>query len=102
MYFYGDGVGKNLEQAVTWMRKAAEQGYAKAQHQLGVYYRDGIGIPVDPVIAYAWFSAAVNHGFDKAEANLKDIEKNIGAEDLIKAKIIADQYTNDYKIEESK
>lgn len=29
-YRCGDGVEKNLEEAIKWYRKAAEQGYAKA------------------------------------------------------------------------
>ena len=31
-YFNGDGVEKDLAQAVVWFRKAADQGYASAQN----------------------------------------------------------------------
>lgn len=34
-YDRGNGVTKNAEEAVKWYRKAAEQGYAKAQDSLG-------------------------------------------------------------------
>jgi len=97
MYFYGDGVGKNLEQSVLWMRKSAEQGYGKAQNQLGVYYRDGIGVTANPVEAYAWFSAAMNHGFDKATTNLNELEKTMKPDDLTKAKALGQQYSDQYK-----
>ena len=34
----GEGVPKNDAEAVTWYRKAAEQGYANAQFNLGYMY----------------------------------------------------------------
>jgi len=97
MYFYGDGVGKSLEQSVYWMQKAAEQGYGKAQNQLGIYYRDGIGVAADPVKAYAWFTAAKNNGFEKATSNASDLEKSMNPEDLSKARTLGQQYTDNYK-----
>ena len=36
MYYFGRGVPKDYTQAVSWYRKAAQQGYAKAQYNLGV------------------------------------------------------------------
>ncbi len=36
MYANGQGVPKDEKQAVVWYRKAAEQGYADAQHNLGL------------------------------------------------------------------
>lgn len=38
MYRHGEGVSKDMAQAVTWYRKAAEQGHASAQFNLGVMY----------------------------------------------------------------
>ena len=35
-YEMGHGVPKNNKEAVMWFRKAAEQGYARAQYKLGV------------------------------------------------------------------
>ena len=34
-YFNGDGVREDKTEAVIWFRKAAEQGLAKAQYNLG-------------------------------------------------------------------
>ena len=47
MYAKGRGVLKNDATAVGWFRKAAEQGYAKAQYNLGVMYYNGVrlGVP---------------------------------------------------------
>ena len=41
-------------EAVKWFRKAAEQGDASAQYNLGVMYANGEGVPEDYVKAYAW------------------------------------------------
>lgn len=45
MYGQGQGVEKNEATAYYWFRKAAEQGYAKSQYNLGQYYEYGRGIP---------------------------------------------------------
>ena len=49
--------GRVLE-AVGWWRKAAEQGYAKAQFNLGIMYGNGRGVPQDYVEAHMWFNLA--------------------------------------------
>lgn len=40
--------------AAKWLRKAAEQGHAKAQYFLYTLYRDGMGVTKDPVEASKW------------------------------------------------
>lgn len=37
-YFEGIGVTKDYNKAIEWYKEAAEQGYAIAQYNLGVYY----------------------------------------------------------------
>ena len=37
------GVEKNEVEALKWYRKAAEQGYAEAQYDLGFMYANGLG-----------------------------------------------------------
>ena len=34
MYEDGDGIAKNIDQAIFWYKKAVEQGYQKAQSRL--------------------------------------------------------------------
>ena len=40
-YFNGNGVEKDLAEAVKWYRKAAEQGLKEAQYQLAQCYENG-------------------------------------------------------------
>ena len=48
----------------------AEQGEAKAQHNLGVMYRIGHGVPQDYKAALKWFRLAAEQGLAKAQGNL--------------------------------
>ncbi|MDB4809753.1 sel1 repeat family protein [bacterium] len=59
-------------EALRLYRLAAEQGVAKAQHNLGVMYAKGEGVPQDYVEAYAWFSVAAAGGYADA-ANNRDV-----------------------------
>lgn len=45
MYYTGEGVPQNYEEAVKWYRLAADQGNPAAQNNLGQIYRDGYGCP---------------------------------------------------------
>ena len=48
----------NYAEAAEWYRRAAEQGYAEAQHKLGMHYAEGWGVPRNYVLAYMWLSLA--------------------------------------------
>ncbi len=43
MYYFGDGVEKDDQQAFKWLQKAAEQGHTKAQTILGGMHFTGQG-----------------------------------------------------------
>ena len=49
-------------EGVVWLRKAAVQGYADAQVQLGVCYQQGLGVEKDLPQALAWFRRAADQG----------------------------------------
>ena len=57
-------------QAAEWYHKAATQGHAKAQTNLGVYYQLGLGVPKDITQALAWFRKAADQGYAEAQTNL--------------------------------
>lgn len=46
-------------QAAGWYRKAADQGYPKAQYSLGISYCWHEGVPQDYVQAYMWVDLAI-------------------------------------------
>jgi localization factor PodJL len=58
-------------QAAQWFRRAAEQGYAKAQNNLGVMYEHGRGVPQDSIQAHLWYNlaaASLPPGSDREKA----------------------------------
>ena len=61
---------RDAAQAVAWYRKAAEQGDAVAQNNLGVSYAKGEGVPRDAAQAVAWFRKAAEQGNAVAQKNL--------------------------------
>ena len=71
MYDEGRGVAKDDAEAVKWYRKAAEQGYASAQHNLGVCYADGEGVEKDEDEAVKWLRRAAEQGESAAKEALK-------------------------------
>ena len=58
MFYAGEGVPQDDAEAAKWYRQAAERGYARAQHNLGLLYELGRGVPQDFVQAYVWFGLA--------------------------------------------
>jgi len=53
--------------AAHWLSKAAEQGDARAQLDMGLLALNGQGMPRDPQAAAAWVSAAANQGLPAAQ-----------------------------------
>ena len=49
MYYIGQDVPQDADEAVKWWRKAAEQGNADAQALLGLMYFSGQDVPQDAV-----------------------------------------------------
>ena len=57
-------------EALKWYRKAAEQGYASAQHNLGNSYSKGEGVTQDYAEAVKWYRKAAEQGYARAQYNL--------------------------------
>jgi hypothetical protein len=89
MYDSGNGVPEDDAEAVKWYRKAAEQGYADAQFNLGLTYADGEGVPEDDVTAYAWFSVAAASGDDGGRKNRDIIKRKLTPSQLDRGQVMA-------------
>ena len=59
---------------LTLLRKAADQGNAKAQFTLGEMYDAGRGVPQNNFQAYVWFSRAVRAGNAEAKARVEKVK----------------------------
>ena len=69
-YSEGDGVEKDLEQAVRCFRKAADAGYAPAQFVMAACFHTGYGVDEDPAQAAEWYRKAAEQGHAEAQFNL--------------------------------
>ena len=61
------GVPQDDAQAAYWYRKAAEQGDAVAQNNLGGLYAHGQGVPQDYAQAAVWYRKAAEQGYAVAQ-----------------------------------
>jgi localization factor PodJL len=66
----GRGVPANMELAVQWLERAANQGLAPAQYRLGSLYEKGQGVKKDLEKARTLYLAAADKGNAKAVHNL--------------------------------
>ena len=58
-----NGVEKNVEKGLEWLKRAAEHGYSEAQNDLGSIYRDGTnGVKKDVEESLKWFRIAERQG----------------------------------------
>jgi TPR repeat protein len=69
LYNKGGAVPRNDKIAATWFEKAANQGNAEAQYQLGNLYENS-QLPKDYKAAANWYHKAAQQGSAKAQARL--------------------------------
>ena len=94
MYRLGCGVQRDYDEAARWFRKAAEQGDAEAQYNLGFMYETGRGGRKDLVQAYMWFDLAGR----SAETTPAHQGYAIQYRDSIASKMTPDQIANAKKL----
>jgi TPR repeat protein len=93
MYDGGRGVPQDYSAALSWYRKAAEQGNAAAENNLGPLYAYGRGVPQDYVQAYMWFQLAASHFPEK-----ENRERAIKNRDIIAAEMTPAQIADAQKL----
>jgi len=75
MYYHGEGVPKNLDEALHWFHLAAEQNDADAQYNLGFMYGKGEGTKKDQRQSLEWFQKAAAQGHAGAREILEKMFK---------------------------
>jgi hypothetical protein len=86
----GDGDGR--------YRRAAEQGHAPAQDNLGRLYLKGRGVKKDYALAYMWLELAISNGRKSAAKYLNQVVKTMTQEQISNARMLARTCAvNDYK-----
>ncbi len=70
IYFNGQGVTKNFQEARKWYQASAEGGVAESQTQLAIMMMNGAGGPIDQEQAITWFERSAAQGELSALHNL--------------------------------
>jgi TPR repeat protein len=73
MYQKGLGVSPDPVEAVKWFKKAAEQGLAAGQNNLGWMYEYGLGVSKNYAEAKKWYEKRAEQGKSLAKANLRNM-----------------------------
>jgi TPR repeat protein len=83
MYLHGYGCKQDVQSAVQCFKRSEE--YGPSQHQLGLCFASGLGVPLDPQKAFSWFIKAAH---ERVPAACNDVallyELGIGVEQDIK------------------
>ncbi|PKY49241.1 HCP-like protein [Rhizophagus irregularis] len=116
MYLDGEGVKKDVQEALKWLVKSAENGNLDAQLLVGQLYIDGTGIGIniekENVTAFDWFCMAAEQGDVNAQLLVghmlyegKSVTKNINEafkwfekaakNNHVKAQFLIDRIRND-------
>ena len=74
-YAAGRGVAKDERKAVEWWQKAAKQGDAVAQHNLGFMYLTGRGVAQNDRNAVEWWQKAAAQGEENAKKMLESLRR---------------------------
>lgn len=70
IYLKGEGVPKDLAEALKWLTKAAEQGSGEAQMKLGGIHLGGRGVKRSSSEAAKWYSMSADQGHAAAQCQL--------------------------------
>ena len=85
MYANGYGVAKDSAEALKWYRKAADQGNASAQFNLGAMYSNGEGVAKDAIEGAAWINIAAASGEEISVMNRSLVERQLGPQATLAA-----------------
>ena len=89
------------KEAMRWYRKAAKQGYAYAQQNIGFMYMRGHGVEQDYMQAYKWFYISAASGNLTLKTNLSEfVEKtHMTAGQIEQAREEAEKWMDDHQPE---
>ena len=82
-------------EAVRWYRKAADQGVANAQYELGYHYFTGLGVPQNYILAHMWFNLAASSEYMIRPDQQKEA---VGKRDLVASKMTPAQLAEAQKL----
>jgi hypothetical protein len=79
-YEKGSGVEQDYAEAAKWYRMAADQGFTKAESELGILYSKGQGVKLDYEEAYFWLSMSFDPFKPEENKILEEIKSYLSGE----------------------
>ena len=76
LYANGEGVRQDYATARLWYEKAAAQGYASGQNNLGYLYADGKGVPKDETKGVEWIRKAAERRDATGQTSLGEMYRD--------------------------
>ena len=83
--------------AVRWFREASRRGHVQAQHNLGMLYHDGKGVPKDARFAYYWVRVAALQGDEVAVEALPKLREGMTSAQISDAESQAAEWMSKVK-----
>jgi uncharacterized protein len=87
MYDMGQSVARDYVEATKRYHRAAEQGDAMAQNNLGLLHLNGQGVPQNYIQAHMWLSLAAANALDKDGRDLAVRNRELAASKMTPAEI---------------
>lgn len=72
MFYVGQGVTRDYQEAFKWWLRASLAGHANARYNLGVLYEQGKGVEQNCEKAEKWYRLAANQTKDMESKHLAD------------------------------
>ena len=95
MMYYG--IDGDLQKVIALLHEAAMNGHKMAQYNLGQFYRHGIGVKHDNLLAWVWFSIALSHGNDMAKQDVAVMQTRLNSQQIQQGQNYLDRWLRDNK-----
>lgn len=100
-YLTGDGVEKNINEAIKYFELAAKQGLKNSILSLAYMYIEDKHVDKDLIKSATWFFVAASLDFNESFEEIKKIKDKISSEGIEKAKKNADQIIDEINLSKS-
>ena len=93
MFYLGQGLDPDYDEAFKLFTQAAEQGEDVAQLSLGAMYAEGQGVPQDSVRSLMWLTLSSEQGNGSAQHRMRELIGKMSREEIAEGKELAKAWT---------
>lgn len=88
----GIGVVEDIDEALHFLGKAADQGYVRAIRTVGYMYQTGWKVPQDFVLAHKWYNIAASLGDEKSGLDRDEVARLMTPGQIAEAQKLAREW----------